>query len=182
MIFNVKSKDFKPSTFREYVMNDEEIVEQPLERDLDDRSNDEKKYTCEGCGTTFPTGIARATHCRNCTSSIAWKAEQGEPTSREREDVEREDESIYRGEGGSNEILRQILTEFPGVCARNVISFDVNCAHARATKRAIIQVIVSGKHASSIGDHRPSGEWYSTAISRSPARARMIRGSSLITN
>jgi len=43
-------------------MSDEEIVEQLLERDLDDRSNDEKKYACEGCRATFPTGIAKATH------------------------------------------------------------------------------------------------------------------------
>jgi len=121
MIFNDKTKDFKPSKFRGYVMNAEEIVEQLLPRDDDvtDRDvNDVKVYTCEGCGETFPTGIAKATHCRNCMPYITWKAEQGEPTPREREDVEREDESIYRGEGDSNEILRQILTDFPGVCAR----------------------------------------------------------------
>ena len=99
-------------------MNDEEKVEQPLERDLNDRSNVEKKYACEGCGATFPMGIARATRFRNYRSYLAWKAEQGEPTSCEREDIECEEESIYRGEGGSNEILRQILTDFPGVCAR----------------------------------------------------------------
>ena len=99
-------------------MNDEEIVEQPLERDVERSENDVKVYTCEGYGETFPTGITKATHCRNCTSYVAWKTEQGEPTSREREDVEREDESIYRGEGDSNEILRQILTDFPGVCTR----------------------------------------------------------------
>ncbi len=98
-------------------MTEENIVDVPLERDVTDRSNDEKKYACEGCGATFPTGIARATRYRNCTSYLAWKAEQGEPTSREREDVEREEESIYRGEGGSNEILRQILTDFPGARA-----------------------------------------------------------------
>lgn len=127
-------------------MTEENIVEQPLERDLNDRSNDEKTYACEGCGTTFPMGISTATRCRNCTSSIAWKAEQGEPTSREREDVEREDESIYRGEGGSNEILRQILTDFPGVCSRNVISFDVNCAHARLNEPSFKQSYQASTH------------------------------------
>jgi len=53
-------------------MDDEEIVEQPLERDLNDRSNDEKTYACEGCGTTFPTGITTATQCRNCKDYVTW--------------------------------------------------------------------------------------------------------------
>jgi DNA-directed RNA polymerase subunit RPC12/RpoP len=76
-------------------MTEENIVDVPLERDVNDHSNDEKTYACEGCGTTFPTGIPTATRCRNCTSSIAWKAEQGEPTSREREDVEREEDTVF---------------------------------------------------------------------------------------
>jgi len=46
-------------------MTEENIVDVPLERDVNERSNDEKKYACEGCGTTLPTGIATATHCRN---------------------------------------------------------------------------------------------------------------------
>ena len=46
-------------------MTEENIVDVPLERDVNDRSNDEKKYACEGCGATFPTGIATATHGRN---------------------------------------------------------------------------------------------------------------------
>ena len=51
-----------------YVVQEENIVEQPLPRDGDvtDRDvNDVKVYTYEGYGETFSTGIATATRCRN---------------------------------------------------------------------------------------------------------------------
>ena len=45
-------------------MNDEEVVEPTEERDDERTYNvaEVKVYTCEGCGETFPTGIAKATH------------------------------------------------------------------------------------------------------------------------
>jgi len=64
MIFNDKYKHFKPLTPRRDVMNDEEVVEPTEERDDERTYNvaEVKVYTCEGCGETFPTGIAKATH------------------------------------------------------------------------------------------------------------------------
>ena len=117
-------------------MFEESIVDDPLPRDDNETETvvkPDKVYKCEGCGETFPTGIAKATHCRNCKEYATWKAEQGDVDAKQREDVKDERESVFRGEGEPNEILRQIPTDFPGVLARNVISFDVNCAHARAT-------------------------------------------------
>ena len=71
-------------------MNDEEVVERTEERDVERTDNDVKVkvYTCEGCGATFPTGIAKATHCRHCSEYIAWKAAEGKGEG-----------GIYRGEG-----------------------------------------------------------------------------------
>ncbi len=102
-------------------MFEESIVDDPLPRDdnvTDDDGEDGKVYTCEGCGATFPTGISKATHCRNCKEYKTWKAEQGDVDAKPRADVEDERDSVFKGEGEPNEILRQILTFFPGVCAR----------------------------------------------------------------
>lgn len=90
MIFDDKYKYFKPSTFRGYVMT----MEKDGEHDVEHTENDVKVYSCEGCCETFTTPISKATRYRVRTDYVTWKDGQGEPTSREHEDVEKEEESV----------------------------------------------------------------------------------------
>lgn len=104
----------------------------------------DKVYTCEGCGATFPTGISKATHCRNCKEYKTWKAEHGDVDAKPRADVEDERDSVFKGEGEPNEILRQILTFFPGVRARstkqNIVLITVH--EREAPVRAQLRLII----------------------------------------
>ena len=65
-----------------------------------------KVYTFEGCGETFPTGIAKATHCRHCSEYISWKAAEGEGG------VYRARGMVYGSEGA---LICRLVEEF-GVC------------------------------------------------------------------
>ena len=89
------------------------MLDNGLRTDTD--GDGEKVYICEGCGKSFPTSIGKAIHCKHCTDYATWKDGQGKTPSPKRKDGEEEGASPYRGEGQPNEILRQILTDFPGV-------------------------------------------------------------------
>jgi len=81
-----------------------------------------KERICKDCGESFSTVPELATHSRYCEAAkerrVHEKAEQeGEQeTTGVEQRQEEEDDSPYRdGEGEPNEILRHILTAFPGV-------------------------------------------------------------------
>jgi hypothetical protein len=74
-----------------------------------------KEYNSKGYSKSFATVQKLVTHSRCCPDAKALREGQREPT--EPKQTKEEEEPPYRGDGDGepNEILRHILSTFPGV-------------------------------------------------------------------